>query len=195
MPVLRPYLCLIPFGWLQVSHITAQSNKAPSECVQMELESVDRDLRLTKKAHRTWGKWVAYYVGSRRIYPIRMPWSMTPAAPAFREGSDVLLTGTWSRYRRGVLRSEDVFEQGYLKSSKVYDRKGRLIEWFDFGASVSDQPYSSFVQVCEWSSDKETMYESISFIADGRWETFGLEHFRTYMRRKAANEIDQHQQH
>jgi hypothetical protein len=158
-----------------------QAQQSPRDCVSKVrtdreiivcAEAVDDRLRSLQIGIVGFGKRVAGYIGQHRFYPPGRqglnPKRYKTTDKNFKAQSDSLLNGRWTiTTRNGQLLLDELYEGGYLRSSRTYDPKGRLREWFDYSIATQYEPYRCFVQKCTWFLGKETVTEYIIFNLEG----------------------------
>lgn len=147
-------------------------------------EWVDKYLRPVSKREERCGKRIAVYQGRYQHYPIA-PVDLNERRWRTEDGcakviGDSLINGRWIvETEDGRLRLEDIYERGYLRSCKTYDRRGRLREWLDYSIATPEEPYRYFLQKCTWVMGKETVWEGVACGFEGSIHVLEVDYFRT----------------
>ena len=177
--------CLLPlYGHCQEQLAPCPKLSRWSKEIVVCIEQVNGRLRTCPDGNKCYGRRVAGYQGQYRFYPIEIndirQSRFRTTDVKFKVNGDDLMNGRWTVHTKdGRLLMEDVYENGYHRSAKTYDRRGRLREWLDYSVATEDEPYRCFVQKCTWLFGEETIWEGIGCVLDGNPQIYEANYVRS----------------
>ena len=93
----------------------------------------------------------------------------TTTDTCFKKGNRKLVSGTFQfYYRKGVLKREFIFKEGFMLSDKNYFKDGSLASWIDYDIDLNNCLFSCFVQQCSAGSEQRVIQELFQIPVNGR---------------------------